>query len=436
MRFFYDLSCCGLLFNLLAAFPTASSANAGHSDLVASLPSSQAQDTFYTAPTGYEFAAPGTILRIREANGNLTSIYNASSSVYNILYRTTNAQYQPAWAVTTLFVPSNSLNSSGGSALLSYQIPYNTADVDHSPSYVLGSELATGLVLSDINSALSRGWFVNVPDFEGPSASFGSGVSEGHATLDSVRAALSAGFGLSPSARYAMWGYSGGSIASEWAAELQVQYAPELNFSGVALGGLVPNGTTILHTIDGTPAAGLIPSFLIGVMKQYPEAYQYLVSNLKTSGPYNATGFLAVQNMSYFEAAVAFMNQSILNDYFVNGTSLFQQPIIQRVFNVDGLMGYHGVPQMPMLIYKATHDEYSPVGDTDSLVARYCEAGANILYQRNMAGNHLDEETNGDARAFDWLQAALNGTLMMRRGCTIQNVTIDISSHAPFALPP
>ncbi|KIW97677.1 uncharacterized protein Z519_01261 [Cladophialophora bantiana CBS 173.52] len=436
MRCVLGLLAHGLLFTFSTALPATPSVVAARSDLAASISLPPIEDPFYNAPPGYEFTAPGTILRVREATGNLTSIYNASSSVYNILYRTTNARYQPSWAVTTLFVPLTSPNGPGDDTLLSYQIPYNTADVDHSPSYVLGSELASGLILSDVNSALSHGWFVNVPDFEGPSASFGSGVSEGHATLDSVRAVLSAGFGLSPNTRCAMWGYSGGSIASEWAAELQVQYAPELNFSGVALGGLVPNGTSILHTIDGTPAAGLIPSFLVGAMKQYPAAYQYLVSNLKTSGPYNATGFLAVQNMSYLEAAVAFMNQSVLNNYFIDGTSLFQQPIIQRIFNIDGLMGYHGVPQMPMFIYKAMHDEYSHVGDTDSLVARYCEAGANILYQRNTAGNHLDEETNGDERAFDWLKAALNGSLMMHRGCTVQNVTVSISSHAPFALPP
>ncbi|KAH0832463.1 hypothetical protein AYO21_05147 [Fonsecaea monophora] len=422
MRSLLDLSVCGLLF-CFAVLPATSI-------------SLSSEDTFYIAPPNYESAAPGTILRVREVTGNLTSIYNLSSSAYNILFRTTDAQYQPSWAVTTLFVPSNFTNSSEGAALLSYQIPYNTADVSHSPSYVLGSELATGLVLSDINSALSHGWFVNVPDFEGPLASFGSGVAEGHATLDSVRAVLSSGFGLSPNARYAMWGYSGGSIASEWATELQVQYAPELNFSGVALGGLVPNGTSILHTIDGTPAAGLIPSFLLGVVKQYPAAYQALTSNLRLSGPHNATGFLAVQNMSYLEAAVAFMNQSILADYFVNGTAFLQQPVVQRVFNVDGLMGYHGVPQMPMFIYKAIQDEYSLISDTDTLVNRYCGAGANILYQRNRAGNHLDEETNGDERAFDWLEAALNGTLTMQPGCTVQNVTVNITSHAPFALPP
>jgi len=68
---------------------------------------------------------------------------------------------------------------------------------------------------TDIAEALSRGWWVNVPDFEGPLASFGAGVQEGHATLDSVRAVLSAGLGVDMDSRYAMWGYSGGSLASE-----------------------------------------------------------------------------------------------------------------------------------------------------------------------------------------------------------------------------
>jgi hypothetical protein len=62
---------------------------------------------------------------------------------------------------------------------------------------------------------------VNVPDYEGPLASFTAGLMSGYATLDSVRAALNCGeiLGLSPKARYAMYGFSGGALAAEWAAE-------------------------------------------------------------------------------------------------------------------------------------------------------------------------------------------------------------------------
>lgn len=92
----------------------------------------------------------------------------------------------------------------------------------------------------------------------------------GHSTIDSIRAAFHAnstlGWHIAADARYAMWGYSGGALASEWAAELQVQYAPEMNFSGAALGGLTPNVTSVLFSINGGVGVGLAPVSLCGLM--------------------------------------------------------------------------------------------------------------------------------------------------------------------------
>lgn len=242
------------LFSLAWTLPTASWAdptnliNKRATDSMIIPPS---KDPWYTAPDNFEHARPGDVLRIRAAPGNLTVIASNCSATYNILYRTTNSQYQPAWAVTTLFIPKHPVQ-----ALLSYQIPYDSADVDDSPSYSMNAKVPV-----DVNASLSKGWFVSVPDYEGPLASFTAGVMSGHATIDSIRAVFSKKheFGLTGDARYAMWGYSGGSLASEWAAELQVQYAPELSFSGAALGGLTPNVTSVLETINKGPAAGLAP---------------------------------------------------------------------------------------------------------------------------------------------------------------------------------
>lgn len=182
------------------------------------------QDPWYTAPEGFESAKPGDVLRIREAPGNLTSLASNCSAAYNILYRTTNSQYKPDWAVTTVFVPVTE-----SPALLSYQIPYDSAWLDASPSYAFYTSDGTRS-LRDISTGLSSGWFVNVPDYEGPLASFTAGVISGHTTIDSIRAAFNANetLGLDVDARYALWGYSGGALASEWAAELAVQYAPEV----------------------------------------------------------------------------------------------------------------------------------------------------------------------------------------------------------------
>lgn len=76
---------------------------------------------------------------------------------------------------------------------------------------------------------------MNVPDYEGPLASFTAGVLSGHSTIDSIRAAFNAKhiLGLEQDARYAMWGYSGGALASEWAAELQVQVSAFVALTGV-----------------------------------------------------------------------------------------------------------------------------------------------------------------------------------------------------------
>lgn len=390
---------------------------------VASGPIPPKQDPWYTAPAGFEVASPGAILRIRSAPGNLTSVVGNSSAAYNILYRTTDSRYKPTWAVTTLFVPkpaSSSHAAPGAGSLVSYQIPYDSNDLNASPSYQLYDSPP-----SDIANALGRGWYVNVPDFEGPLASFTAGVLSGHATLDSVRAVRAASFGLSPDARYAMWGYSGGALASEWAAELQVQYAPELNFSGAALGGLTPNVTSVMETITGQLPAGLIPESILGLSSQFPDVQEYVLSKLKTQGPYNKTAFLAARNYTLSQAELAYADQNI-SEYFVDGYADILVPKVMKIVNSDGQMGYHGVPQMPLYVYKAIHDEISPINDTDALVKKYCGIGATILYERNPVGGHAAEATNGGPQAVRFLESVFAGNFTMT-GCKVEDIKVNIT---------
>ena len=390
------------------------------------------QDPWYTTPDRYELSPPGTILRFRPAPGNLTEITGNCSEAYNILYRTTDSRYRPSWAVTTLFVPGN-VSISSTQALLSYQVPYNTVNVDGSPSYLLYGSQSSGAgptagtdPLSDISNALGRGWFVTTSDFEGPLAANVAGIQEGHATIDAIRASLSSGLGLSNTSRVALWGYSGGSIASEWALELQEQYAPELKIAGSALGGLVSNNTRCIDVTEKTPLAYIAVGAIMGPLLQYPEAYNRMVQQLKTSGPYNKTGFLAAKKMTAADGFVAFNNQSIYA-YFVNGSAVLHDPLIRQVLLENQFMTYHGVPRSPMFIYKAIHDEATPIEDTDYYVQRNCMLNADIVYERNTIGGHVDEEQNSAPRAWAFLERILSGTYAESpeaKGCTIRNVTI------------
>ena len=211
-------------------------------------------DPFYSPPAGYESATPGTILRSREVPNNLalSSVLPVNiQGAYQLLYRTTDSLGNPEAAVTTVIVPYNADTTK----LLSYQIAEDSSWLNCAPSYGLqqgANSSSSSIELLLMIAALDQGWVVNTPDYEGPQSAFTSGIQAGQATLDSVRAALASGSitGVSSSATYQMWGYSGGALATEWAAELQPTYAPELNFAGAAIGGLTPNITSVLDTIN------------------------------------------------------------------------------------------------------------------------------------------------------------------------------------------
>ncbi|KAI0100621.1 secretory lipase-domain-containing protein [Nemania sp. FL0031] len=403
------------------------------------------QDPWYTAPPDFESASPGTILRIRPDPSNITEIV-AASAAYNILYRSTDTRYRPSWAVTTFLVPKDPLETRSSSdgdvgdgkpALLSFQIPYNSASVDSSPSYLLATNFglnSLGVVplSSYASEALSRGWYVVVPDFEGPTASFGAGPQEGHAVLDGIRAALSSDelHDNRENTRYAMWGYSGGAIASTFAAELQASYASELSFAGAAVGGIVPDLTEVFRKpISNVSAA--IPAGLLGVTAQYPSAREFLISQLKTSGPYNATGFLKALNFTAVQSQEYYGLQNI-SEYFVNGLeALYNAPELIRVFGDNEFEGYHGIPQMPLFVYKAIHDDSNGIASSDDLISHYCKVGVNILYHRNTIGGHSDEFINGVPRAFEFLSAVLDGTYANKyntTGCTWVDVTVNVTA--------
>lgn len=145
-----------------------------------------------------------------------------------------------------------------------------------------------------------------------------------------------------------------------------------------------------------------------------------------TIGPYTAANFLAAENYTLSQAESSYEFQDIYR-YFVDGLSDISGPEVSAVVDQDGVMGLHGVPQMPVYVYKAINDQISGIADTDALVASFCEQGANILYQRNTVGTHGSEQINGDPAATLFLDAVLTGTYAdsyATTGCTIQNVTV------------
>jgi hypothetical protein len=161
---------------------------------------------------------------------------------------------------------------------------------------------------------------------------------------------------------------------------------------------------------------------------QDADAYAFLLSRLHTTGPYNASAFLAVRTMNAVQAFAAFAMQDIYQ-YLVGGRQdLFDpsSPLTPIIYK-EGYMGYHGVPRLPIFAYKAIHDEFSNVEDTDAVVQRWCGVGVDVRYERNEIGGHMAEITNGRGRALEWLKAVFEGGAVAK-GCLVQDVSVNITS--------
>ncbi|KAJ4038957.1 hypothetical protein NW761_010428 [Fusarium oxysporum] len=392
------------------------------------------KDPWYSAPDDWEIRQPGDVLRIRSAS-NLTNVVEGSAAVYHILYRSTDSRGQASWAVTTLFVPTSFyLSPSGKVAILSYQFAYNTCNVDSSPSFALSGVMAKsepnlGIKSSTslITEMLSFGWIINTPDHLGPTAAFGASVQAGHASLDALRAVHRLlNLRKHPGFNTAIWGYSGGSIATFAAAELQPSYSPDLSISAAVVGGLVDDISAALGKINKSPIAGTLIALLIGITAQYPEARAYLERCLV---PEMKDEFMAAVNTEVTQNVGKYAGKDIYA-FFKGGSAELRAPILQELYDKQAKLGYRDTPTMPMFLYKAIQDQFCTIDLTDATVDRLCEKGADITFERNTAGNHVPEIENGKPRAFGFLRSIFDESYKSPASKrNVVDVTVDVSSQ-------
>ncbi|HVW33834.1 MAG TPA: lipase family protein, partial [Acidimicrobiia bacterium] len=213
-------------------------------------------DPFYTPPAGFEATAPGTVLASRPVTVNGLGLAVPARST-QILVRSTDARNAPTTVVSTLMVPDVP-SAAGPRPLVSYQPATDSLGDQCNPSYKLraGTEAELPLMMQ----ALEQGWAVVVTDYEGPRNAFTAGHMAGHGVLDGIRGAEAlSGTGLSGTATpVGLWGYSGGGLATSWAAQLAPAYAPELDIAAVAAGGTPADMTAAARQVDGGIASGLV----------------------------------------------------------------------------------------------------------------------------------------------------------------------------------
>ncbi|KAL2807733.1 secretory lipase-domain-containing protein [Aspergillus granulosus] len=383
-------------------------------------PLTPGEDPFYQPPAGWETKPPGAILRHRTPPFPIAAFGLAKVNLdasHQILYRTTDSFGDPITTVTTVLVPHNA----DYTKVLSYQVAQDAADPNCSPSFAIQQFSDAGEALALImpqleylfmSSALNKGWVVIIPDHLGPRSAFLANHLSGQAVLDNIRAALaSTSFtGISAKATVSMWGYSGGSLASGFAAELQPSYAPELRIAGAALGGTVPKILPVIEASNKGIFTGLIPAGIQGLANEYPSAVELIRDNIV---PEKWADFNKTQELCLTGNIIEYLGDDVYT--YVKDPNIFHGPVATQLMN-ENAMGQN-TPEIPLLIYKSANDEISPVGDTDDLYNTYCSNGADIKYERDLLSEHALLAITGAPDAFLWLIDRMDG-VPVQKGCS------------------
>jgi hypothetical protein len=383
------------------------------------------QDPFYTYAGSTPLAdiAPGTVLKTRTLPYHVVGLPLPVKAV-QLLYRSTGSVGQATVNVTSVLRPPLSL---GVPDVVAYQSFYDSLNQDDEPSYAISGGLTLGGAIPQVESALFApellaGNAVVIADTEGQAANFAAGPEYGINTLDSLRAALaSPATGLAGADKIGLIGYSGGAIATEWAAELAPSYAPDINqlIVGAAFGGVLVHPAHNLHYVDGSTVwAGVIPMAVIGVSRAFQiDLTPYL-------SEYGLQIYNKLQKASIAEVLGTYPGLTWAQMAKPEYQTPESVPLYVEVVN-QLIMGTGGTPTAPLLIAQGANGELEGTsgtkpgigrgdgvmiaGDVRTLARDYCQRGVAVQYNQYDLLAHVEAAVPWIATAVPWLSARFAG---------------------------
>jgi hypothetical protein len=377
----------------------------------------------YTGPPPLASIAPGTVLKTRSIPYHAVGVPTLLTTT-QLLYRSTSQTGNPTVNVTSVIQPPIQLDKT---KVISYQSAYDSLNQNDEPSYAISGGLTLGGLISGVEPAIfgpfiADGYTVIVPDTEGQRADFAAGPEYGMNTLDSIRAAFnSSTVGLPSDAKVAMLGYSGGAIATEWAAELAPTYALDVNarMIGAAMGGVLVDPAHNLHYVEGTWIwAGVMPMAIIGIARAfeidftpYLSAYgAKLYNDMKTASIINVLG--QYPGLKWTDlASPTYPTPESLPLYVTQANKL--------------IMGTGGTPTIPLFIGQGANgllqgtpgdkagigagDGVMIAGDVRTLARGYCAKGTKVHYEQYDLLGHVSSIVIWLTNSIAWIKQRFEG---------------------------
>lgn len=377
-----------------------------------------ALDAFYEAPDGVELLEPGEIIRSRQVELKDFWASHHRSTAWQLLYRSTDLNGVAGVAATTVVLPRKRARG-GRFQLLSFQCAIDAVSSTCFPSYALRKGTSTGPAIAPfeflvVRRALAKGWAVSIPDHEGMLGAWGAPREPGYRTLDGIRAALAFPHHyLSPDTPVGLWGYSGGGMATAWAAEMAPTYAPELNLIGAVLGSPVGDMAAALAHLNAGFHSGLPVMAIAGLRRVYPALDRAIDAHATETGRRNLR---AISELGTVDALRQFGHHDI-NDYLdIPLADMLAQPEVAAMMT-DLELGRHA-PNIPLLVVQAVHDEVINIADIDRLIARYRSSGVPVTYVRDQLSEHYSLLPLSGPLAVSWLSHRLEGRPVRDRTVT------------------
>jgi acetyl esterase/lipase len=367
----------------------------------AAVPPVPDQDPFYAVPDGIGGLPNGAVLDSRQITA-YSGPLKMPATAWQVKYKTLDSQGEPTATVTTVMVPNSPWTGKGPRPLVSYQVAEDGVGSQCSASYALSAGVQLGSLTGNavpetllMRLALQRGWAVAAPDYEGPRSEFLGADIEAQGVLDGIRAAIGFGpAGLSGSAPIAMWGYSGGALASTLAAQLQPSYAPDVKLTGIVLGGAVGDLKSSLEAFDKLRFGGASVIGFIGLSRAHPDLHleQYL----------NDAGKKAIVTSQSDCLAGALLRYPGRTSASFSSPGFLDSPVLTKLLRESSPLGRPGIPTAPVYDYHAGQDELAPIGPDRELMARYCSDGVAVQHVE-FPGEHLSEVVTGAPGAFGYI---------------------------------
>jgi hypothetical protein len=258
-----------------------------------------------------------------------------------------------------------------------------------------------------VASLAAAGYVVTVPDFENERLDYVAGPESGRSALDGITAterALKLGRGTP----VGLMGYSGGSIAADWASELQPRHAPHLNLVGTAMGGVPVDLRHNLPYVDGTPSwSDVIPAAMIGISR----------GNHLDLRPYlSRWGRKVVRTESHQcigEFSGEFPNLTVKHLVKPRYADLLHVPVFRRLMKRLVMGSAPGHPSAPMLVVAGnsdgTGDGVMVAADEAHLAKEYCGQGVRVSYVELRGVDHTNAGAAFVPQAEAWLASRFAG---------------------------